>query len=85
MFLLAKVLVLYLTYFLGLSKDGSSAIYHAYIGFCYFTPVFGAILAESYWGIYKTILWLSLVNLTGFSLMAVSAIPFDGSRYGHNS
>ena len=75
-------MVLYLTYFIGFDKDVSTEIYHAYVALCYFTPLFGAMLADSYWGKYKTILWLSFVYLIGMALMAVSAIQFDDTSNG---
>lgn len=71
------MLVLYLTYFIGFNKDVSTEIYHAFVALCYFTPLFGAMVADSYWGKYKTILWLSIVYLGGMVLMAISAIQFD--------
>ena len=51
----------------------------------YFTPLIGAMIADSYWGKYKTILWLSMVYLFGMVLLAVSAIPFDPNSNGGTS
>ncbi len=39
------VLYIYLTSFLKQSKDTATVIYHAFTVICYFTPLFGAILA----------------------------------------
>jgi len=45
------VLYIYLTSFIKQSKDTATVIYHAFTVICYFTPLFGAILA----GIFKLI------------------------------
>jgi hypothetical protein len=39
------VLYIYLTSFIKQSKDTATVIYHAFTVICYFTPLFGAILA----------------------------------------
>ncbi|CAG5104275.1 Oidioi.mRNA.OKI2018_I69.chr1.g1174.t1.cds [Oikopleura dioica] len=40
------------------------------------------MLADSYWGKYKTIFYLSIVYCAGMALMAVSAVEFDDSGVG---
>ena len=40
------------------------------------------MLADSYWGKYKTIFILSIVYCLGMALMAVSAVEFDDSGTG---
>lgn len=47
------ILVLYLTSILNYSDDDSTMIYHGFIFLSYFMPLFGAILADSYWGKFK--------------------------------
>jgi MFS family permease len=42
---------------------------------CYITPLFGAYIADTYWGRYKTISYSLLVALIGHILMIVSSIP----------
>jgi len=71
------VLVLYLNQFIGFSKDVSTEIYHAYVALCYFTPLFGAIIADSFWGKFKTIFILSIVYVIGMFLMAISALNYS--------
>ena len=51
------------------SKDISTEIYHAYVAVCYFTPLIGAVIADSYWGKFKTIFILSIVYVIGMFLM----------------
>ncbi|OAG10772.1 MFS peptide transporter-like protein Ptr2 [Paraphaeosphaeria sporulosa] len=41
----------------------------------YFTPLFGAWLADEYWGRYKTIQYANLVAVIGHILLIFSAIP----------
>lgn len=42
---------------------------------CYFAPLSGAALSDSYFGKYKTVVYLSLVYFVGTLLLAVTAIP----------
>ena len=41
--------------FLGFSDDKSIELYHAFDALCYFSPLFGGILSDSYWGKVKTV------------------------------
>lgn len=47
------VLTLYFIHYLHWSKNFSTAIYHAFSGLCYFTPVIGALIADSWLGKFK--------------------------------
>jgi len=69
------ILVIYLTSMLKMSKDNATAVYHAFNMLCYFSPIFGAIIADSFWGKYKTILYVSLVYAIGNVVVSVTAIP----------
>lgn len=69
------VLILYLTIFLKFDDDIAVIIYHTFIALCYFFPLIGAIMADSWLGKYKTILYLSIVYTAGMILNAISAIP----------
>ena len=51
--IVAAVLVLYLRDILGFNENQSTVYYHAFAMLCYFTPVFGAILADTYLGKFK--------------------------------
>uniref|UniRef100_A0A674BH32 Solute carrier family 15 member 1b n=1 Tax=Salmo trutta TaxID=8032 RepID=A0A674BH32_SALTR len=68
------VLVLYFRYFLKWDDDLSTSIYHTFIALCYLTPILGAIVADSWLGKFKTIVYLSIVYTVGQVVMAVSAI-----------
>ncbi|EGV92671.1 Solute carrier family 15 member 2 [Cricetulus griseus] len=44
------VLTLYFLYFLHWNEDTSTAVYHAFSSLCYFTPILGAAIADSWLG-----------------------------------
>jgi len=69
------VLTLYLRDSLGYDEDFSTVMYHVFVMLCYFTPVFGAILADTYLGKFTTIFSLSILYAIGEIILAVSAIP----------
>ncbi|TRY99974.1 hypothetical protein DNTS_029386 [Danionella cerebrum] len=68
------VLVLYFKYFIGWEDDLSTTIYHTFVALCYLTPILGAIIADSWLGKFKTIMYLSIVYTIGQVVMAISAI-----------
>uniref|UniRef100_A0A3P9NIH5 Solute carrier family 15 member 1 n=1 Tax=Poecilia reticulata TaxID=8081 RepID=A0A3P9NIH5_POERE len=68
------VLVLYFKYFLRWDDDLAISIYHTFVAFCYLTPILGAVIADSWLGKFKTIIYLSIVYAIGQVAMAVSAI-----------
>uniref|UniRef100_A0A8C6KVZ9 Solute carrier family 15 member 1 n=1 Tax=Nothobranchius furzeri TaxID=105023 RepID=A0A8C6KVZ9_NOTFU len=68
------VLVLYFKYFLNWEDDFAITIYHTFVALCYLTPILGAIIADSWLGKFKTIIYLSIVYAVGQVVMAVSAI-----------
>uniref|UniRef100_A0A8C5NEL2 Solute carrier family 15 member 1-like n=1 Tax=Gouania willdenowi TaxID=441366 RepID=A0A8C5NEL2_GOUWI len=68
------VLVLYFKFFLRWDDDLSTSIYHTFVALCYLTPILGAIVADSWLGKFKTIIYLSIVYAIGQVAMAVSAI-----------
>ncbi|XP_071389295.1 solute carrier family 15 member 1 [Centroberyx affinis] len=68
------VLVLYFRYFLRWDDDLATSIYHAFVAMCYLTPILGAIVADSWLGKFKTIIYLSIVYAIGQIVMAISAI-----------
>ncbi|KAL1273166.1 hypothetical protein QQF64_029028 [Cirrhinus molitorella] len=78
------VLVLYFKYFIGWDNDFSTTIYHTFVALCYLTPILGAIIADSWLGKFKTIVYLSIVYTIGQVIMAISAIHdiTDSNRDG---
>lgn len=70
-----SILVIYLSYFLGYDKDTATIIYHTFAALCYFFPLIGGIIADSYWGKFRTIWILSVIYLIGMVLISLSSIP----------
>ena len=68
------VLFIFLTNFIKLEQDSAIAIYHAFTVVCYFTPVLGAILADGYIGLYKTILSLSILYFVGEIILTLTSM-----------
>ncbi|XP_072332197.1 solute carrier family 15 member 1-like isoform X1 [Scyliorhinus torazame] len=79
------VLVLYFRYFLRWDEDLATAIYHAFVALCYLTPILGAIIADSWLGKFKTIIYLSIVYTIGQLVISVSSIAdmSDNDSDGH--
>ncbi|KAK4036171.1 solute carrier family 15 member 1 [Daphnia magna] len=69
------VLTLYMKQILDFSEDKATVLYHTFLMLCYFTPIPGAILADTYLGKFKTIAILSCIYAFGSILLAVAAIP----------
>uniref|UniRef100_A0A3Q3IET1 Solute carrier family 15 member 2 n=1 Tax=Monopterus albus TaxID=43700 RepID=A0A3Q3IET1_MONAL len=77
------VLTLYFVSYLHWDKDLSTAIYHAFSGLCYFTPILGALIADSWLGKFRTIVYLSIVYVIGHVVKSVGAIPTIGDSTVH--
>ncbi|CAM0903022.1 unnamed protein product [Alopecurus aequalis] len=69
----ATNLVLYLETVLHGTSLASASNVTTWIGTSYLTPVFGAILADTFWGNYNTILLSLIVYLLGMMLVTFSA------------
>lgn len=52
------------------------AYYHAFSSSVYFFPVIGAVLADAFWGKYRTILWVSLLYCVGHTCLALGDTTF---------
>lgn len=72
------VLAIYLKSKLHFSEDTSTVIYHTFSGLCYFTPLFGAMLADQVLGKFRTIFWISIIYVLGHLLKTLAAIPTLG-------
>uniref|UniRef100_A0AAQ5X8H1 Solute carrier family 15 member 2 n=1 Tax=Amphiprion ocellaris TaxID=80972 RepID=A0AAQ5X8H1_AMPOC len=83
MCVMTALLTLYFVTYLHWDKDLSTAIYHAFGGLCYFTPILGALIADSWLGKFKTIIYLSIVYVIGHVVKSVGAIPTVGGRDVH--
>ena len=54
------------------------AIYHGFVCVSYFTPIFGALLADLLLGKFKTIVYISVLYVLGHILKTIAAIPTLG-------
>ncbi|XP_051760882.1 solute carrier family 15 member 2 [Ctenopharyngodon idella] len=77
------VLTLYFINYLNWDKDLSTAVYHAFSSLCYFTPLLGALIADSWLGKFRTIIYLSIVYVIGHVVKSVGAIPDVGDKTLH--
>lgn len=76
--LFLAVLSLYLKNVLDFSEPDAKILYHMFIFFVYFFPVFGAILADSFLGKFRTIFYVSIVYAIGNVVLALaSATPLN--------
>jgi len=73
-----SILSLYLKQKLHLAEDTATVIYHTFSMFCYFTPIFGSILADTLLGKFKTIVYISIIYVLGHLLKTLAAIPTLG-------
>ncbi|XP_025093104.1 solute carrier family 15 member 2-like isoform X2 [Pomacea canaliculata] len=72
---LRSILVLYLTQWLGMGKNAATAMFHTFSFFAYFSPIFGAVIADSFLGRYRTILYISAVYGLGCTILSLTALP----------
>jgi proton-dependent oligopeptide transporter, POT family len=79
------ILVVFMTQYLRdrsgalapMSENEANQWYHFFLASNYFFPALGAILADAFWGKYRTIFWLSLVYSLGSIVLAL-----DDTRLG---
>jgi len=65
-----SILTVYMVSHLAFPKNEAVANYSWFVAACYFTPLFGAFLADRLYGRYRVILWVSLGYVFGHALMA---------------
>lgn len=66
--------MLYLNRKLNFDPSSSTAIFHTNELLAYGFTIVGAIIADSWWGHFKTILWMSLVFTVGSVIVSLGAI-----------
>ena len=44
----------------NMTDERAKTVYHLFTASAYFFPLLGAIMADAFWGKYKTILWIDL-------------------------
>ncbi|MGB1940241.1 MAG: hypothetical protein ACPHRE_11570, partial [Pseudomonadales bacterium] len=68
-----SILVVFMTQYLmtsggvlaTLSVEEATTYYHLFVSTTYFLPIVGAIVADAYWGKYRTVMLLSIVYCAG--------------------
>ncbi|KAI8099711.1 POT family-domain-containing protein [Halteromyces radiatus] len=60
---------------LGRGQQTATALTTFFQFFCYITPIIGAIIADKYWGKYKTILYFSIIYFIGLIILTLTSIP----------
>ncbi|KAF2105621.1 POT family-domain-containing protein [Lophiotrema nucula] len=60
---------------LGMGQRASTGVTTFNQFWSYFTPLFGAYLADQYWGRYKTIQYANIISIIGHVILIISAIP----------
>lgn len=76
---LRTVLFIYLTGFIHIESGTATAIYHSFTVLCYFSPLLGAIVADGYIGLYRTILYVSCLYCLGEVILTLTSIPALGA------
>lgn len=73
-FIYSAILVLYINTKLHFDESTSTAIMHANDFLVYFFTIIGAIIADNWWGAYKTITLMMVVYSFGIAVVSIAAI-----------
>lgn len=73
-FFIAAILTLFLNLKLGYDKDASTTIYHSYAFVASCFAIVGAMIADSRFGMYKTIVVVSVLFAAGSIVTAIGVI-----------
>ena len=73
------ILALYLADGLGFAENTASALYHGFILLAYTAPLFGALLADSLLGKFRTIFYISIVYAIGQIVLTIASVGYDNS------
>lgn len=60
---------------MGKGQQTATALNTFFQFWCYVTPIIGAIIADQYWGKYKTILVFSCIYFVGLLILTLTSIP----------
>lgn len=82
---LRAILVVYMTQYLRnragelapMNEGDANFYYHLFVASNYFFPMLGAIVADAFWGKFRTVFWISLVYCMG-----CIALAGDGTQLG---
>lgn len=65
---------------LNLKNQGATALSYFWQFWCYVTPIFGAWVADTYWGKYKTICVFCVVYIIGIFILFITSLPSVASH-----
>jgi len=68
------ILTLFVNQVLGYSETNASVLFHGFTVLAYITPIFGAILADSYIGKFKTIFYVSIIYGIGQLVVTLASV-----------
>ncbi|KAF2195102.1 DNA repair helicase [Zopfia rhizophila CBS 207.26] len=60
---------------IGLKQSGATALSNFFQFWCYVTPIFGAIVADQYFGKYSTIKYFSMIYMVGIFILFITSLP----------
>ncbi|ODQ78922.1 hypothetical protein BABINDRAFT_162582 [Babjeviella inositovora NRRL Y-12698] len=60
---------------LNLGNSGATALSYFFQFWCYITPIFGAWIADSFWGKYKTIFVFCIIYFFGIFILFITSVP----------
>lgn len=76
---------MYLTRYLAFSAQDATVLYHAFLSIIFMTSILGAIIADSWLGKYRTVLYMFIAYAIGMVILNLGSVPvFElPSRYKH--
>nr|XP_042898647.1 solute carrier family 15 member 1-like [Parasteatoda tepidariorum] len=69
------ILTIYLTERLLFSEDTATMLFHVFAMLSYFTPILGAIVADTWLGRFRTIFYVSFIYVLGVIMISVGSFP----------
>ncbi|ORE05019.1 PTR2-domain-containing protein [Rhizopus microsporus var. microsporus] len=60
---------------MGKGQQTATALNTFFTFWCYITPILGAVIADQFWGKYRTILVFSIIYLLGLTILTLTSIP----------
>ena len=71
---ISAILSLYFVQVLNYTEDQATMLYSGFNFLCYFTPIIGSIIADSFFGKFKTIFYLAIVYAIGEVILTIASI-----------
>lgn len=76
-FQIAAILALYLHQKLNYDSDQATALYHTNECIQYLFTIIGAVIADAFFGVFKTISFMTLIFAVGSGLLALGSMDFS--------